>query len=580
MSIFRKITFLGILFLALIPISHAGSFDAVYASPRKDWCEVAKQQYKEARQAKTLTNEEIILLKRFAIDNRDDCLQLAAITFLVEFMDREEMQGKKNEDSILYMYKEALHFATNKNFKIEEAQLTYQVGMKYYFLKEFPYAFEYLLESYDKFKAEGFEKFPRIQLYLYNIGKVYYEFADYKTALSYFKQSINYKFVSDRASIHTYNILGLTYNMLQNNDTAIYYYKKGLDVANQSKDSVWLGILSGNMANVFLKMGQIESAKPLIFMDYTLSSRFDEWGSAANCLLLLADINMKEDSLSAAAKRIQTVENSFAERPPGKNLKRDYFRTKARLAYLRGDFKLAYTLQDSFIIYKDLISAESDQNLLRNTEIKVQTEKYLSEIQLLEIDKQKAQIARNFILTASAFVLILAYLIFYTQRQKRRRDKEQLLLEKKRAEEELKNAENSLEWYMNSLLEKNRLIDNFKVEVEELKKKSEHVLSPENEKIMEKLYQATILTEEDWTNFKRMFEKVHGDFFVRLKSKYPDLTLAEIRLIALTKLNLSIGEIANMLGISPDSVRKTGSRMKKKLNLPTQTDISEIASHV
>lgn len=569
----------GVMLVTLSMYCYAGSFDAVYTAGKKDRCELAKVKYEEACAAKTLTNQEILALKKFAIDNSDDCLQLTAMTFLVDFMDREEMQGSKNEDSLLSMYKEALAFAAKKGFEKEEADLTYKVGMKYYFLKSFPQAFEHLLESYDKFKAVGFDKFPKMQLYLYNIGKVYYEFADYNRALPYLKQSLNYTFVSQRASIHTYNILGLTYNMLQNSDTSIYYYKKGLDVATQTEDSVWVGILSGNMANVFLKIGKISEAKPLIYMDYTLSSRFAEWSSAANCLLLLADINMKEDSLGAAAKRIKMVEDRFLQ--TGKmGLKRDYFRTKAKLSYLQGDYKNAYLLQDSFLTYKDKISAENDQNLLRNTEIKVQTEKYLSEIHVLEIDKEKAQIARNFILTACAFVLILGYLIFHTQRQKRRRDKEQLLLEKQRAEEELRNAENALQGYMNSLLEKNRVIDSFKEELENLKRKPENVVSPENEKIMEKLYQATILTEEDWTNFKRMFEKVHGDFFVRLKNKYPDLTLAEIRLIALTKLNLSINEIANMLGISPDSVRKTGSRMRKKLNLSSQADISEIATHI
>ena len=569
----------GIMLVTLSTYCYAGNFDAVYTAGKKDRCELAKVKYEEACAAKTLTNQEILALKKFAIDNGDDCLQLTAMTFLVDFMDREEMQGSKNEDSLLSMYKEALAFATKKGFEKEEADLTYKVGMKYYFLKSFPQAFEHLLESYDKFKAVGFDKFPKMQLYLYNIGKVYYEFADYNRALPYLKQSLDYTFVSERASIHTYNILGLTYNMLQNSDTSIYYYKKGLDVAIQTKDSVWVGILSGNMANVFLKIGKISEAKPLIYMDYTLSSRFAEWSSAANCLLLLADINMKEDSLGAAAKRIKMVEDRFLQTGK-KGLKRDYFRTKARLSYLQGDYKNAYLLQDSFLTYKDKISAENDQNLLRNTEIKVQTEKYLSEIHVLEIDKEKAQIARNFILTACAFVLILAYLIFHTQRQKRRRDKEQLLLEKQLAEEELRNAENALQGYMSSLLEKNRVIDSFKEELENLKRKPENVVSPENEKIMEKLYQATILTEEDWTNFKRMFEKVHGDFFVRLKNKYPDLTLAEIRLIALTKLNLSINEIANMLGISPDSVRKTGSRMRKKLNLSSQADISEIATHI
>lgn len=577
-KITRHIGFVLLFLLGFGAYTYGSTFEPVYTADKEARCELAKTLYRKARDNKTLRYDEIAQLKKFAIESNDDCLQLASLVFMAGFMDQSSSAQEKDEEEILRLYKEALFFAAGKGFEEEDADLTYRVGMKYYHMKSFPQAFEYLLESYEKFKTLGFDRFPKMQLYLYNIGKVYYEFGDFNTALVYLRQSIRYPFDNDRAAIHDYNILGLTYNMLGDGDTAIYYYKKGMAVATASKDSVWIGILGGNMANIFLKMGDLASAKPLIYLDYSLSTQYGETSSAANCLLLLADINMQEDSLSAAVRRVHEVETSHLV-DAGKSLKKTYFRTRAKLSFLQQDFKNAYLFLDSFILYKDLISAENDQNLLRNTEIKVQTERYLSEIQLLELEKERAQIARNFILSASALFIIIIFLIFYTQRQKRRRKNELLLVEKRRAEEELQNAENALQWYMNNLLEKNRLIDNFKDEIELLKKQSE-VISPENEKIMEKLYEATILTEEDWTNFKRMFEKVHGDFFVRLKNKYPDLTLAEIRLIALTKLNLSTNEIANMLGISPDSVRKTGSRMRKKLNLTSQSEISDIASHI
>jgi len=558
----------------------AQSFDSVKQVPKPERYALAERIYQEKIHHADLATakSDVKSLQDFAVSQQDPHLELLSLMFMARVLDREDYAGK-NEDTVVLCLRNALDYATRHDFKKEEAELTYGLGMKYYNIKSFPQAFEHLLEAYEKFQQVGFAEFPEMSTYLYNLGKVYYEFADYNKALRYLNEALRYPFVSERSEIHTYNTLGLTYGRLGKNDTSIYYYRKGLSVAKGTKDSVWIGILSGNMAGVFLKNNKADSAKPLILLDYTLSSKYGEWTSAANCLLLLANINMDDDSLAAAADRIRGVEQLFAK-TRDQNLLRGYFSIKARLSSLQGDYRSAYMLQDSFIYYKDKISAENDQNLLRTTEIKVQTEQYLSEIQLLESDRKREQIFRNFLLSLGVFLLIISYLIINRQRLKRKKDKAILMLEKQKAEEELRNAENALQWYMNSLLEKNRMIDRFKEEVDELKSKSANMISPENEQIMDKLYQATILTEEDWTNFKRMFEKVHVDFFVRLKEKYPDLTLAEIRLIALTKLNLSVTEIANMLGISPDSVRKTGSRMRKKLNLASQTDLSEIASHI
>ncbi|HEY8938181.1 MAG TPA: hypothetical protein VIM65_23325, partial [Cyclobacteriaceae bacterium] len=46
------------------------------------------------------------------------------------------------------------------------------------------------------------------------------------------------------------------------------------------------------------------------------------------------------------------------------------------------------------------------------------------------------------------------------------------------------------------------------------------------------------------------------------------------RLSALIKLNLSIKEMASMLGISPESVKKSRYRLKRKLGL-TENDVLE-----
>lgn len=86
-------------------------------------------------------------------------------------------------------------------------------------------------------------------------------------------------------------------------------------------------------------------------------------------------------------------------------------------------------------------------------------------------------------------------------------------------------------------------------------------------KMVQELTATVILTEEDWQKFKILFEKVYPDFLNKVQNEFPDLTTAEIRLLALLKLNLSVSEMANMLAILPESVRKTRQRLMKKLEI-------------
>jgi DNA-directed RNA polymerase specialized sigma24 family protein len=100
------------------------------------------------------------------------------------------------------------------------------------------------------------------------------------------------------------------------------------------------------------------------------------------------------------------------------------------------------------------------------------------------------------------------------------------------------------------------------------------------ENILEHLNNTAILTDEDWNKFRQLFEQVHKDFFKRLREKLPDLTQAEVRLICLTKLNLGTKQMAGILGVSFDTIRKSRYRLRKKLGLAEEDRIDDIVESI
>jgi CHASE3 domain sensor protein len=120
-----------------------------------------------------------------------------------------------------------------------------------------------------------------------------------------------------------------------------------------------------------------------------------------------------------------------------------------------------------------------------------------------------------------------------------------------------------LELYSQNMLEKCELILQLSDELESLKQT--FTANQMQVKNFNKVLNSTILTDDDWEQFKRTFEEVYPDFFASLRLRFPEITNAELRLSALIKMNLSLKEAANCLGISAESVKKSRYRLKKKI---------------
>lgn len=86
--------------------------------------------------------------------------------------------------------------------------------------------------------------------------------------------------------------------------------------------------------------------------------------------------------------------------------------------------------------------------------------------------------------------------------------------------------------------------------------------------------------DEDWEQFKKHFEQVHGDFFKRLKENYPDLTPKDLKLCAYLRINLTTKEIAPLMNISVRGVEISRYRLRKKLNLDLSNNLIDFMMNI
>ena len=148
--------------------------------------------------------------------------------------------------------------------------------------------------------------------------------------------------------------------------------------------------------------------------------------------------------------------------------------------------------------------------------------------------------------------------------------------ERLRLAHELENAKVLLSNYIGSFLEKQSELELYRKEIEQLKLVAGTALHDQKYEIIQKLKQSIILTDEDWVRFRRLFDNVHRDFIYKVRLRYGGLTDGDIRLITLLKLELTGKEMASMLGISTEAVRKSKQRLRKKLDISSDSELVQI----
>ncbi len=80
---------------------------------------------------------------------------------------------------------------------------------------------------------------------------------------------------------------------------------------------------------------------------------------------------------------------------------------------------------------------------------------------------------------------------------------------------------------------------------------------------------------DDWKIFENNFEQAHREFLGRLKESCPGLSPSDLRLCAFLRMNLSSKKIGSLLGISTRSVENHRYRIRKKLNLEHDSNLTE-----
>ena len=449
------------------------------------------------------------------------------------------------------------------------------LGMVYLFKGNYNLALQEALKALKFFehldkpvrKADALNHLAIIESYLQNFqNSTKYNLQ----ALEVYKQN-NDKYYQSQVL----NDIGNNYYYLHKYDSAIFYLQQSLALAREMDSKDLAGTALNNLGKVYKELAQYEKA---ISLSSEALALHESTGSRNKIVEALNYLGMSTNAQDKPQSAIDYFNRSIALGESigvKENIKIAYFNRSKSFEMLGNtgkalkDYKTYKAIDDSILNETKTRQIEELRTIfdMENKEKEIALQKI--EIGLLEANSKVNRLQRILLSAGLALSVLVLFLVYYGMRQKMKRNK----IEKEKVDAELAYKAKQLTTHALHLANKNELLEDLKLQMERMKLNGN--AHTEYNKIVNTI-NFNLQDDKNWANFSRFFDEVHKGFNETVKQNFPDVSSNELRLMALLKMNLTSKEIASILNISHDGIKKARYRLRKKLNINSDESLSDL----
>lgn len=401
-----------------------------------------------------------------------------------------------------------------------------------------------------------------------SIGSIFLKEFMETEAIEHFAKSAWYFNIANntRNEIITYNQMGNAYLMKSINDSAFYYYKKGLKLAEISQDSLQMANITQCIGIAYRQTGYVNLAIKY-FRDATKYTTNDDYRS--KLYLNISKTFYERGTLDSA--RFYVNKSLSIAQSEDINLLANIYKTLSLIAEKQSNLDMSLSYYKKHTGYLEQIVDEN-----KNVEILELQKKYKYELLQNENNRLKIKEQKTFLV----FILIVASIgiitVFFYKRyvdNKRNvleRDNKILAAEKKIYQLiEMSNTCNEREASIKSVL-----LHHFNILKKAALLKSLKNLDEQNSRLIKKVNEIVYGQESlNWGTLYQHMNKIYGGLFERLKIKYPQLDETQFRVCFLTYAGFTCSEIGVILDLSPNTVQMKRSSIRKKMGIEAQGNI-------
>lgn len=400
-----------------------------------------------------------------------------------------------------------------------------------------------------------------------SIGIVYYQQNNYNKALEYYFKALN---IAKEIKYETGISKGL------NNVASIYGIRKEYEKCHkflieavqyslEQKDLNMLGVIYLNLGNYFQDLKQNDSALFYYEKSLDIYRSLNKTVSIISAKIFLAQYYLVIDDVE---KGLMYARESHEESSELK-LMRNMYETSGLLNQIYtklGDTMQALHFKVLQLQIKDSLNIEEKQTEISRLESQFE---YQKAQQKIKADQQSKDLIILIVLITLLFIIAIIFLLLGRLRIKSK----SVLLEKQKLSLDLEIRSKELTSNAIAIMKKNEMLSQIAAKMKAIQKEAvKEETKSALRSIMNELNKA--VEEEAWEEFNIRFQQVHNDFFIKLNQKYPTLSPNEQRLCAFLKLNMTTKEISELTGQRTTTIEIARTRLRKKLGITnTQTNL-------
>ena len=393
------------------------------------------------------------------------------------------------------------------------------------------------------------------------IGWLYTYQRVYEQAIPYLHAAIMYakKANSSRGMAFSSRDLGRVYSVMEKPDSAIFYYKQSISLAE-------LNSSHSELASIYLKQGYDSLALKHLSRALELSV-LDE--DRFPLYLVLGEYYTSNNQTDSA---LYYLKKSIESPTLATQAASCYFLTE--IAKLQNDKDAYIHWNEKYVALSDSINRQKVDNELRITK-----KQYEDRQIAMQMEQKELEVSLVNYRWALVCLLLLFVILFIGIERKRRGEK----LEEQRRRFEL--LDHQLQLNKRLVVEKEQLIDRLQKQNAQYSTRS--IISSDGELPLQKsnqtqeefirsfsesnVYQrfhseqSWKPSSDDWNELQEMLNQYYDNFTVRLKQLVPAISENELRVVCLLKAEVRPLVISQLLCCSISNVSKLRSRLYKKI---------------
>jgi tetratricopeptide (TPR) repeat protein len=433
------------------------------------------------------------------------------------------------------------------------------LGNHQWIMGNYQEALRYFSEAYKKVKKSGDKK--TTATLLNNLGLVHWRLNDNEAAMECYNEAAQLA-----EEIGMKRLLGLTHTnralILKEQrlfELAFEHNNKAIELFLEINEPRDLAIAYNNQGQIYRFSEQLDPALKYYHLSLNECKKIDYKEGMATAWQNISTIyNQKGDAYKAfeAARKCLNLSKQLNSKV---RISESYLELSRNHERFEQPDSALYYYKKHYEVEKEIMNTNQSERL---SEYQAKLGMEVKNLRIKNLQNEKEIATNRLWLTTFGTLAILLIITFIVYRylSKIRFKKQQLELELHNSQQIIDIKEQELKTYIIDLSRKNAIINSLQ---EETVPELEQAEASEDE--IAELLEQKILTDEDWAQFQVRFKAIYPGFFVRIKESQIPLTEAETRILVLMRLELNGKDMANILGISPQSVRVCKMRLKKKL---------------